>query len=151
MDPVASKITEHVAEQSLHQGAAGAPAEVDHADQMQFEQALNGSQNGATQGVQPIETTFQATQVGGVQGVQGAGKPSLGDSILNGIEKLKTNYDVRADRIEQTLINSGGEMSMEEMMKLQFEVMQMGIEQDITTKMADKTSSGVQTLFRNQG
>jgi hypothetical protein len=151
MDPVASKITEHVAEQSLHQGAAGAPAEVDHADQMQFEQALNGSQNGAAQGVQPIETTFQATQAGGVQGAQAVGKPSLGDSILNGIEKLKTNYDVRADRIEQTLINSGGEMSMEEMMKLQFEVMQMGIEQDITTKMADKTSSGVQTLFRNQG
>jgi hypothetical protein len=148
MDPVASKITEHVAEQSLHQGTAGAPAEVDHADQMQFEQALNGSQDAATQGVQPIETSFQATQVGEAQA---AGKPSLGDSILNGIEKLKTNYDVRADRIEQTLINSNGEMSMEEMMKLQFEVMQMGIEQDITTKMADKTSSGVQTLFRNQG
>ncbi len=153
MDPVASKITEHVAEQSLHQGAAGAPAEVDHADQMQFEQALNGSQDGATQGVQPTETSFQATQVGETQaaGTQAAGNPSLGDSILNGIEKLKTNYDVRADRIEQTLINSGGEMSMEQMMKLQFEVMQMGIEQDITTKMADKTSSGVQTMFRNQG
>jgi hypothetical protein len=152
MDPVASKITEHVAEQSLHQGAAGAPAEVDHADQMQFEQALAGPQDAATQGVQPAETSsFQAFQLGDTQATGAAGKPSLGDSILNGIEKLKSNYDVRADRIEQTLINSNGEMSMEEMMKLQFEVMQMGIEQDITTKMADKTSSGVQTLFRNQG
>lgn len=149
MDPVTSKVTEHVAEQSLQQGASGAaPTEVDHADQMQFEQALNGPQDANMQAVQPTESTLQSQQVGETQA---GGKPSLGDSILNGIEKLKGNFDVRADRIEQTLVNSGGDMSMEEMMKLQFEVMQMGIEQDITTKMADKTSSGVQTMFRNQG
>jgi hypothetical protein len=154
MDPVTSRVTEHIAEQSLQQGASGgAPTEVDHADQMQFEQALNGQQPGGPQdagmqAIQPTESTLQSQQVGETQA---GGKPSLGDSILNGIEKLKGNFDVRADRIEQTLVNSGGDMSMEEMMKLQFEVMQMGIEQDITTKMADKTSSGVQTMFRNQG
>ena len=41
-------------------------------------------------------------------------------------------------------------MSMEEMMQLQFDLMQMNLEQELTGKIADKTSQGVQTLFKNQ-
>lgn len=140
MDPLSNQPATGGAErfaQTATSGGGPAP-EVDPAAQLQFEQALaNPSSDAVPAGADP-------TAASGV-------KPSLGDAILNGIEKLKTHHDVRAERIEQTLIDSGGELTMEEMMKLQFEVMQLGIEQDITTKMADKTSTGVQTLFRNQG
>lgn len=140
MDPLSNQPATGGAERFAQTATSGGgPAsEVDPAAQLQFEQALaNPGSDVVPAGVDPTATSDV--------------KPSLGDAILNGIEKLKTHHDVRAERIEQTLIDSGGELTMEEMMKLQFEVMQLGIEQDITTKMADKTSTGVQTLFRNQG
>lgn len=146
MDPIVNKITEHVSEQSLQPGVGAPTQEVDSADQMQFENALNGQ---GVEGVQDVQTTQSNLEIG--QQEMHVGKPTLGDAILNGIEKLKSNHDVRAERIEKAIVDSKGELTMEDMMKLQFEVMQLGIEQDITTKMADKTSSGVQTLFRNQG
>lgn len=146
MDPIVSKITEHVSEQSLQQGAGAPMQEVDSADQVQFENALNGQ---GVDGATDAQTTQSTLELG--QQEMHVGKPTLGDAILNGIEKLKANHDVRAERIEKAIVDSKGELTMEDMMKLQFEVMQLGIEQDITTKMADKTSSGVQTLFRNQG
>jgi type III secretion system YscI/HrpB-like protein len=35
-------------------------------------------------------------------------------------------------------------------MKLQYDLMQMNLEQELTSKTADKTTQGVQTLFKNQ-
>ena len=160
MDPVsggAGKITERFAEQSFQQGVGGkSPGAPSAADQAQFEQALNqsgqqnGIQGGSEGGVNNVQQVDQTSQMGNVNGAQQA-QPTFGDAILNGIEKLKSGHDVRLERIEQTITESGGDMSVEQMMKLQFEVMQMGIEQDLTSKMADKSSQGVQTLFRNQG
>lgn len=143
MDPLTNQAATWGAErfaQTATSGGASLP-EVDPAAQLQFEHAL----------ANPSADVVPAGPAGVDAAATSDAKPSLGDAILNGIEKLKTHHDVRAERIEQTLIDSGGELTMEEMMKLQFEVMQLGIEQDITTKMADKTSTGVQTLFRNQG
>lgn len=151
MDPIASKVTEKFVEQSLQQGAGGGPGAASTADQLRFEQALNQPAEG--QGVDPAQGVEQAGQAQdpSAVGQVGGAEPTLGDTILNGIEKLKSSHDVRLERIEQTISESGGEMTIDQMMKLQFEVMQLGIEQDLTTKVADKTSQGVQTLFRNQG
>lgn len=146
MDPIVGKVSQFASEQSLQQGAGAATKDPTAADQLQFENAMNGA---GPDGVQSM-TTESSLEVNRLQETQVA-KPTLGDSILNGIEKLKANHDVRAQRIEQSIVQSKGNLTMEDMMKLQFEVMQLGIEQDITTKMADKTSNGVQTLFRNQG
>ncbi len=147
MDPIVSKLTDHVADQSVQHGSGAAKLEVDATDQAQFENALGGQ--GVDSG-QHVQTTHSNLEVGQSQDLQ-VGRPTLGDANLNGIEKLKANHDVRAHRIEQSIVQAKGDLTMEDMMKLQFEVMQLGIEQDITTKMADKTSNGVQTLFRNQG
>ena len=45
----------------------------------------------------------------------------------------------------------GKELSMQQALGIQYELMQVGLQQELTAKLADKTSSGVQTLFRNQG
>jgi hypothetical protein len=65
---------------------------------------------------------------------------------------VKTDYDTRFARISASLAaTQGQEISMQQALQIQYELMQVGLSQELTAKMADKTSSGVQTLFRNQG
>ncbi|MBF0103124.1 MAG: type III secretion system inner rod subunit SctI [Desulfobacterales bacterium] len=75
-----------------------------------------------------------------------------GDSILQGLEKLKNTYDNRIEKVDN-MVKATNERSltMQDAMQLQFEIMQINMTQDITTKVADKISQGTQTLFRNQG
>lgn len=146
VDPIVQRATQQIAEQSLQQGAsqAGGQTQVAAGDQVRFDQAMgnpvdpqavqnvNAVQNAQTNAVAPADQT-------------------LGDAILNGIEQMRTRHDVRMDKIQEKLLETqGAELTVQDAMALQFEVMQLGIEQDLTTKVADKTSQGVQTLFHNQ-
>lgn len=166
-DPVVGRAVQQVSEQALQQGAtqAKSPQDVDLSSQMRFEQAMQAGQTPDAGQVGQVSQAGQLDQAGSadatatsqittldpsVQSAE-AGKPTLGDAILEGIEKMKTSHDSHMDRIHTQITSTqGGEMSIQDAMKLQFEVMQMSIEQDLTTKVADKTSQGVQTLFRNQ-
>ena len=149
-DPIINQAAQQAAEQASQQGAQQPqPGEVDAQDQAQFEEALN-----KTTEQQPVEQAdpsqvdpAQNQQPGEVEPVE---PPSLGDAILDGVEKMKSNHDARVDAIEQQLAEADGEMSVQDCLKLQFEVMQMSIEQEVTGKIADKSSQGVQTLFKNQ-
>jgi type III secretion system YscI/HrpB-like protein len=145
VDPVLQRATQQIAEQSVQQGASqGAPGA---ADQAKFDSAMQGGQAGDVQALQ---------QAGGPQNVQmnaiSSGEPrSLGDAILDGLDQMRTRHDMRMENIQDKLTSpEGGELTVQDAMALQFEVMQLGIEHDLTTKVADKTSQGVQTLFHNQ-
>jgi len=75
----------------------------------------------------------------------------LGDLVLAGIDRMSSAYQQRVDAVNSTLASSGPEgLSSGEMMQLQFELTQMTLMQDLTAKVADKTSQGMQTLFKNQ-
>ena len=80
------------------------------------------------------------------------GPRALGDALVDGLIQVKTDYDTRFARISASLAaTQGQEISMQQALQIQYELMQVGLSQELTAKMADKTSSGVQTLFRNQG
>lgn len=75
----------------------------------------------------------------------------LGNVILDGIEQMSSSYNSRVDAVNSTINGVGeGGMTVQETMKLQLELMQLNLQQDVTAKIADKTSQGVQTLFKNQ-
>ncbi len=76
--------------------------------------------------------------------------PTLGDAILNSLDQAKGSYDAKVDQLNKTLETVGDNMSMQDMMRLQFDLMQVGLQQDLTSKVADKVSQGVQTMFKNQ-
>jgi len=81
-----------------------------------------------------------------------AGPRAIGDALVDGIMSVKNDYDSRFARITESLAASKGqELTMTQALQIQYELMQVGLSQELTAKMADKTSSGVQTLFRNQG
>jgi len=76
---------------------------------------------------------------------------SVQQGASQGAGQVRTQHDMRMENIQEKLVSpDGGELTVQDAMSLQFEVMQMGIEHELTTKVADKTSEGVQTLFKQQ-
>ena len=143
-DPISNQVAQQAANQASQQSAAQQqqPVEVDADTQAQFEDALNN--NPETQQID-VNATDNVTKV--------ADKDmSIGDAILDGIEKMKSSHDTRSQKIEEQLMPGADQhdMSVQDCVKLQFEVMQISMEQELTGKIADKTSQGVQTLFKNQ-
>ena len=153
VDPVLSRATQQIAEQSVQQGASqGAGQSAPQAaDQAKFENALNGQTGGVQQIGAAQNSQVNAVQNAQINGVANAESRSLGDAILDGLDKVRTQHDMRMENIQEKLVSpDGGELTVQDAMSLQFEVMQMGIEHELTTKVADKTSEGVQTLFKQQ-
>ncbi len=149
VDPVLQRATQQIAEQAAQQGASqGAGQAAPNAgDQAKFDQAMNGNQAGDPQALQQT-SSVQNAQVNGMN----PGEPrSLGDAILQGLDQVRSRHDMRMENIQEKLTSpEGGELTVQDAFALQFEVMQLGIEHELTTKVADKTSQGVQTLFHNQ-
>jgi Type III secretion basal body protein I, YscI, HrpB, PscI len=73
---------------------------------------------------------------------------SLGDEILSSIEQAHNAYEQNLDKINQEV---GEPTSLGHLMQLQFDVIKFGLDQDLTTKIADKTTQGVETVLKNQG
>ena len=146
-DPISSQVAQQAASQAQ---SAAQPSveriEIDVNDQSRFDVALNQSD------AQPQQNNPHQTEVA-ANDIQPVEPPTLGDAILNGLENMKTSHDVRSERIEAQMEKSlakGKDLSVQDCVKMQYEVMQMGLEQELTGKIADKTSQGVQTLFKNQ-
>ena len=76
----------------------------------------------------------------------------LGDEILKSVEQAHRAYEQNLDRINKEVGKSGkDQMSVGQLMQLQFDVMKFGLNQDLTTKIADKTTQGFETVLKNQG
>ena len=79
------------------------------------------------------------------------GLENLGEVILQGMDRLRTTRDNHVEKVNALLESTGEKpMTFHDGIRLQFELMQLGLQQEVTTKAVDKTSQGVQTLFRNQ-
>lgn len=143
---IASIAGQQMIEQQMHQvanPAGGGPVKVE--DQLRFEQALQGD---GTQGVDKVpEEAIQKT------GETAASNQTetMGDTILKGLQDLKVNHDVKMESIQNQLQIAGTEdLSFKDAMRLQMDVMQLTMQEDLATKVADKASQGVQQMFKNQ-
>jgi type III secretion system YscI/HrpB-like protein len=144
-DPIAGNAIQKVTEQAAASEAMPTEKVADASDVSRFEEAMQSAQADATETV----NASQSSQP--VDGPPQVDDPSLGDAILDGIERMKLERDQSVERINDRLASADGQpLSIEDTMKLQFELMQLNIQQDLTTKVADKSSQGVQQLFKNQ-
>lgn len=76
---------------------------------------------------------------------------SLGDAILRSMEGLQNSHENQVGKVNELVSMEGdAQFNFQTGMKLQFEIMQLNLQQDVTTKVADKSSQSVQTLFKNQ-
>ncbi len=124
------------ADQGLEKSAAQtSPAEGDVA---RFQEGLRA-------GDQP---TPEAANVSSVQTTGPSSPGGLGDAILQGLDKMRHG---RAQQMENiSALADKDNMTTKDMFKLQFELAQLTLQQDLTVKAADKSNQAVQTLFKNQ-
>jgi len=138
-------------------GPSAAPAadpqmrDVTDAEAMRFEQLVEIDAKDAAEQADVQTGLLQPEPV--IEGAEPKVQPrTIGDALVYGIMQVKNDYDGSFARITETLAaNKGKEISMQQALQIQYELMQVGPSQELTAKLADKTSSGLQTLFRNQG
>lgn len=164
LEPTAQQGIQQVVQQALEQGTQENLPEPDQADVTRFEELLKAQNDGVANGVNNV-TAVDGTQGGQIQAVSfqdsvQAAQPameaietgnSLGDVILKGMEKVSATHEGHISNVNSMLSKTSDQpITFQDGVKLQMEIMQMNLQQDITTKVADKASQGVQTLFRNQ-
>ncbi|PTX91922.1 hypothetical protein DB346_23480 [Verrucomicrobia bacterium LW23] len=119
------------------------------ADVSQFEDAMQVNGTAPTQGAQPAQPTD--TSLTTAPAVEHTTPPNSGDAILNGLQKMTENYSANVAQVQSgidaTALNPGDTAAM---MRLQFDLSTMMLQQDLTAKVADRANQGVQTLFKNQ-
>ena len=144
MDPI-----QNATQQAALQAVESQTPQPQSADQADFEAAMQNGEQSASTNPHETNSTNDATQT---QEVASAEQPkTIGDAILDGIQNAKETYDMHAEKVSTQLEATGDQhMSVQDAMKLQYELIQMNLQQEMTTKVADKSSQGVQTLFKNQ-
>jgi len=106
------------------------------------------SQVGKTADPAAVER-FQAAM--GAQGVADAGPVPFASEVSAAWRSAQENNQGILHRI-RALVQLGAEHSpsVPEMVELQYEVANLAFQQEVVTKVADKTSNAVQTLIKNQ-
>ena len=106
------------------------------------------SQVGKTADPAAVER-FQAAM--GVQGVAEADPVPFASEVSAAWRSAQENNQGILHRI-RALVQLGAEHSpsVPEMVELQYEVANLAFQQEVVTKVADKTSNAVQTLIKNQ-
>lgn len=81
-----------------------------------------------------------------------APQQSIGKVLLEMVQQVRESQAGHMDRIQAATgaPDQAKPMEMSDLFSLQFELMQLTLQQDLTAKVADRLSQGVQTLFRNQ-
>lgn len=137
------KITQKITTQTPGAGGVAGPASPTDVTRFQEALKLGGQQAQGAQGLQAQgmgNLTAQSSQGG-----------TLGDSILSGIKNLSSGQKGLMNEISKiSSSNEGGAMGMQNMMKLQYDMMQMSMQTAIVSKIGAEVSTATQTLFRNQ-
>lgn len=90
-------------------------------------------------------------ELGGISAAGNSAPKHMGDNIFEQMEALSGSAAEKEQHINELLSKNGdAPMSTQDAMRLQYELMQLNLQTEMTTKVADKSSQGVQTLFKNQ-
>ena len=73
---------------------------------------------------------------------------SLGDRILNGLGKLNEDSKAAIDQVEAA--GAKVEMNPSDLLKAQYALMQVSVQQDVTSKVVGKATQTLDTLLKNQ-
>jgi len=110
------------------------------------------AQANMSSGSDPIGLRYDQTLIGGVHtSINNA--PSLGDAILDGLQKTSQNYQsIRTQLTQQiqTIAQKPESLTSLTGLELQTKLITLNMHLDIASKVANKISQGIQTLFKNQ-
>ena len=152
VDPIVSKTAQHAVDHAAQQGPQP-PRHVTPEEQSQFEDALHRPQEGAGSHAHhsPHDAQQHVHHVEHHEGVQGVqpGHESYGDALVQKVNEAQKAYHAQAEKFESAMNHGAadGDLSPQDLMKAQYEMMKLSLQTEFVTKGADKTSTDVQTLM----
>ena len=117
---------------------------LDPADLERFQEALKqdiSKMQGAG-----VEKTNNLQKSYGVEATQNA--KGVGDKILNNLSDLRTDYQSTIQRV-QGILNKGSGVSTSDMLKIQMDLMVMGLKQETVGKITQKSSQNLDSLLKS--
>ncbi|HQU09679.1 MAG TPA: EscI/YscI/HrpB family type III secretion system inner rod protein, partial [Opitutales bacterium] len=129
------------------------PAQVEAFEQNMMAAAADGSSYQYSNTMLSNRGAMRDPTLQGLQGVTFQSSDSLGDAILNGISQESLRYRGQVQNIQSDLAHMALEpekVDAASLYKMQFDLMQFGLHQNLASKIANKISQGIQTLFKNQ-
>lgn len=135
------------------QGAAAQPTEASVDDVARLEAAMQHGQHApAGSGQMPPAQEVQPNQE--VQPVTNAAPAAEtpGDRILDSLSRMSQGYDSAIKEVEQTLssMQPGEMMNSADLLRLQFAITQVGVQQDVTGKVVGRATQNLDQFLKNQ-
>lgn len=134
--------------------AAPAPAprpDVAAVDEVaRFDAALQGGapQPDAPAGAHAEDVKFEPVQ----ETAPTSAASSPGDAILRGLERMSSDFRGSVDHINKAVegVKPGEMMSASDLMRMQFSLTQVTMQQDVTAKVVGKATQNLDTFLKNQ-
>ncbi|MDR1590924.1 MAG: hypothetical protein LBR92_02930 [Puniceicoccales bacterium] len=82
--------------------------------------------------------------------VAAVGMATPSGKIVHAVQSVRDQFLTIQSRVE-ALCSKKADFSSADLLEMQYHVMQLAYLNELSSKVADKTSQGAQTLFRNQG
>jgi type III secretion system YscI/HrpB-like protein len=118
-------------------------------DVQRFEQAMSGVPVPGT--TTPAPTVTPPTDAAEVVTSTPTTPATVGDAILRTFDRLGHDWQAGVDKINlQMKADPERPMASQTMFQLQFDLTMLSMQSDMTARIADRVSQGLQTLFRNQ-
>jgi type III secretion system YscI/HrpB-like protein len=149
---IAGKAIQQAVNQSATQSGAGAaaksPAEASAEAVARLEDALGapGQQQPPVGELDVRDATSGVDVAGNAPAASGS---SLGDRILGGLGRLGEESRAALDQVKAA-VGPKGEVSPADLLRAQSALMQVSIQQDVTSKVAGKATQTLDTLLKNQ-
>ena len=104
-----------------------------------------------TNGVQPAAATADPASVARFQAAMKTDPVPFASEVAASWRSAQVNNQGILHRIRAlSEMNRTGNVAAMELMELQYEVMNLTFQQEVVTKVADKSSNAIQTLVKNQ-
>ena len=141
----ANKLVGKIAEQGIKDGA-GKQQQASVNDQARFQDALKDKpQHDVGQTAQPHSSLQPGREVDKIQPVQ---RRSLGDSVLQGIEKMRTEAQGVGDQLEAA--DGIASMTPQELLQAQMRISRVMFDEQLTGQVTGKVEQDMDTLLKSQ-
>ena len=119
-----------------------AKPEVDDSNVDKFESLLSELGKGGAQNLEAVEAVEKA----------GGAPMTLGDKVLQGMQGLREQIEMKSDAVKQQIqpVKPGESMSMMEMFQTQMAMNNLMVTEDYVGKIVSKSTQTFDTLLKNQ-
>ncbi len=146
-----TQITQQISQKVLSEAQREVAKQPQTQDVETFKQAMQegGGQQQQTQQTSTVEGTQRVQEKGEIQPTEGV--KNSGEKILDNLSNMNKSFKESLQKIHNILDKDGMQViSTRDMMKVQMELYTMQFKQEMTSKIATKSTQNLDSLLKNQ-